>query len=200
MQRKTLTVLCQAIAICALYVYGLPALQTSPDQPTQNNPTKKTAKPRKAKTTAAEPTTSKPATPAAEEKTAKPRKANRSAVEPTPSPAAAEEKAAKPRKTRKSAAEVIVPQPAAPVETRNRTIIIPKPTYTEPPAAGSANRYREIAPETTPPAGAYGMVWVNTDSGIYHKAGRWYGNTKSGKYMTEQDAIRAGYKPAMNEK
>jgi hypothetical protein len=47
----------------------------------------------------------------------------------------------------------------------------------------------------TPPSP--GMVWVNTDSGVYHKAGsRWYGKTKQGKWMTEQDAVKAGYKPA----
>jgi hypothetical protein len=42
-----------------------------------------------------------------------------------------------------------------------------------------------------------GMVWVNTDSGVYHKPGtRWYGKTKHGKYMTEADAVKAGYRPA----
>jgi hypothetical protein len=40
------------------------------------------------------------------------------------------------------------------------------------------------------------MVWVNTDSGVYHKSGKWYGNTKNGKWMTEQDAIKAGYHDA----
>jgi hypothetical protein len=39
-----------------------------------------------------------------------------------------------------------------------------------------------------------GMVWV-TDSGVYHKDGcRYYGKTKQGKYMTEADAQKAGYK------
>jgi hypothetical protein len=37
------------------------------------------------------------------------------------------------------------------------------------------------------------MVWVNTDTGVYHKGGRWYGKTKSGKFMSEADAIKAGY-------
>ncbi len=42
-----------------------------------------------------------------------------------------------------------------------------------------------------------GMVWVNTDSGIYHYEGdRWYGNTKQGKFMSEADAIKAGYRAA----
>jgi hypothetical protein len=37
------------------------------------------------------------------------------------------------------------------------------------------------------------MVWVNTDSHVYHKEGsRWYGRTKKGKYMTEADAIKEG--------
>jgi hypothetical protein len=42
-----------------------------------------------------------------------------------------------------------------------------------------------------------GMVWVNTSSGEYHRQGdRWYGKTKQGKFMTEDDAIRAGYHAA----
>lgn len=49
----------------------------------------------------------------------------------------------------------------------------------------------------TPPANGAGVVWINTDTGVYHKKGsRWYGKTKHGKYMLEADAIRAGYKPA----
>jgi Protein of unknown function (DUF3761) len=40
-------------------------------------------------------------------------------------------------------------------------------------------------------------VWVNTKSGVYHCPGsRWYANTKQGKYMTECDAQKAGYRPA----
>jgi len=44
------------------------------------------------------------------------------------------------------------------------------------------------------------MVWVNTDSGVYHKPGtRWYGKTKQGKYMSESDAQKAGYRAAAKE-
>ena len=38
-------------------------------------------------------------------------------------------------------------------------------------------------------------VWVNTDTGLYHHEGdRWYAKTKEGKYMTEAEAVRAGYR------
>jgi hypothetical protein len=40
-------------------------------------------------------------------------------------------------------------------------------------------------------------VWVNTQSGVYHCANtRWYGNTKSGTYMTQKEAQAKGYRPA----
>jgi len=40
-----------------------------------------------------------------------------------------------------------------------------------------------------------GKVWVNLDTKIYHREGeRWYGNTKNGRYMTESEAIAAGYR------
>jgi len=45
-------------------------------------------------------------------------------------------------------------------------------------------------------AKASGKVWVNTESGVYHKSGRWYGKTKNGKFMTESEAKAAGYKEA----
>lgn len=47
----------------------------------------------------------------------------------------------------------------------------------------------------TPPSP--GMVWLNTKSGVYHKSGsKWYGKTKEGKWLTEADAQKGGYKAA----
>ena len=43
------------------------------------------------------------------------------------------------------------------------------------------------------------MVWVNTDSGVYHKSGQFYGKTKKGQFMTEDDAKKAGYHQAKSE-
>ena len=53
------------------------------------------------------------------------------------------------------------------------------------------------AQRQTLPVNSAGAVWVNTDSGVYHKPGtHWYGKTKQGKYMTETDAQKAGYRAA----
>src|SRR6476661_904723 len=41
-----------------------------------------------------------------------------------------------------------------------------------------------------------GMVWVNTNTKVYHKDGQFYGKTKEGKFMTEADAQKAGYRAA----
>jgi cytoskeletal protein RodZ len=43
-------------------------------------------------------------------------------------------------------------------------------------------------------AQASGKVWVNTDTGVYHKSGRWYGATRKGKFMAEDEAKHAGYR------
>jgi hypothetical protein len=45
--------------------------------------------------------------------------------------------------------------------------------------------------------GGPGKVWVNLETKVYHRQGDpWYGKTKKGTYMSEGDAIRAGYRAA----
>ena len=63
----------------------------------------------------------------------------------------------------------------------------------------------DVAKEATPPEAVAkvppqkGMVWVNTESGIFFREGeRWYGKTKEGKFLTEADAKKAGYREAKN--
>lgn len=65
---------------------------------------------------------------------------------------------------------------------------------TAPTKASSAPSVQEIAA-----AKASGKVWVNTETRVYHKSGRWYGKTKQGKFMTESEAKTAGYKAAQKE-
>lgn len=45
-------------------------------------------------------------------------------------------------------------------------------------------------------AKAKGLVWVNTATRVYHKDGSLYGKTRLGKFMTEEEAKKAGYRIA----
>jgi hypothetical protein len=78
----------------------------------------------------------------------------------------------------------------------------PKPKAASPtpnPAPASSAAPAKTSPVSQGSPGA-GMVWVNTDSGVYHKEGsRYYGKTKNGKYMSETDAIKAGFHAAKND-
>ncbi len=70
----------------------------------------------------------------------------------------------------------------------------------QPPAPNSVSAGRATTEQVTRPqasGGGHGQVWVNTELGVYHRKGSpFYGTTAKGKYMTQQDAIQAGYKPA----
>ena len=71
------------------------------------------------------------------------------------------------------------------------------PSLPTPSSAPAKSGSAETA--TTAPAlgEGHGLVWVNTEKHVYHRAGsRFYGTTKKGKYMTEQDAIKEGDKAA----
>jgi len=62
------------------------------------------------------------------------------------------------------------------------------------PASGASTQGASKVPA---PGGGHGLVWVNTESHVYHREGsRFYGTTKKGKYMTEAEAIKEGNKAA----
>jgi DNA uptake protein ComE-like DNA-binding protein len=70
-------------------------------------------------------------------------------------------------------------------------LVVVKPVA---PPARSEKPGESITPRTPPKKG---MVWVNTDSKVYHKEGsRWYGKTKEGEWMTEDEAIKKGNRAA----
>lgn len=63
--------------------------------------------------------------------------------------------------------------------------------------APAGNARSNSANATPAPGGGNGQVWVNTETKVYHKEGsRFYGKTKQGKYMTEEEARKAGYRAA----
>ena len=71
-------------------------------------------------------------------------------------------------------------------------------------AAKTTKATKAAATSTAPPtakdiadAKAKGLVWVNTNTKVYHKEGPTYGTTKQGKFMTEADAQKAGYRAAI---
>ena len=73
------------------------------------------------------------------------------------------------------------------------TAAAPKKSSTKPAATPTASDPEIAAAKSS------GKVWVNLDSKVYHKGGRWYGKTKSGKFMTEDEAKAAGYKASQTE-
>ena len=88
-----------------------------------------------------------------------------------------------------SASSSAAPAPAAaPAASSART-------SEDKPAAKPASAPAASANKPAQPPPAKGTVWVNTATKVYHYEGdHWYGNTKEGKYMTEEEAIKAGYR------
>jgi hypothetical protein len=91
------------------------------------------------------------------------------------------------------------PQPTATPAAQSSST---KPTSsssasTTPASTASASQTPAASASVTQQENNAALVWVNTDTGVYHKQRtRWYGKTKCGKYRLEAEAIKASYKPA----
>jgi hypothetical protein len=84
----------------------------------------------------------------------------------------------------------------APAEAPKATAKPATPSETPKAAKPTVGKAPEEA--ATPPA--KGMVWVNLKSKVYHVEGdRYYGKTKSGEWMTEDEAIKKGYRKSKQE-
>ena len=162
------------------------------------------------------------ATPAPAEEAASPSTAESPAASPSPvkrrahkkaetaaaaSPATMEPAAsASPAEKRgRKKAETEVAASPAPSPSRGKFSLgnLFKPKTSASPGAAAASpapatrAATEAATNAPAPGGGHGLVWVNTESHVYHREGsRFYGTTKKGKYMTEQDAINEGDRTA----
>jgi hypothetical protein len=67
------------------------------------------------------------------------------------------------------------------------------------PATSSASPAKVASASDIAAAKAAGKVWVDLETGVYHKSGRWYGRTKNGKFTTEAEAKKAGYRQSKRQ-
>jgi hypothetical protein len=122
------------------------------------------------------------------------------ATSPAESTAAAPAASPKAKGGRKKMAAATSPSPS-PAKFSLGDMFKPKssaPASPAPASDASAKKASASAAANPPaPGGGHGLVWVNTDSHVYHREGsRFYGTTKKGKYMTEAEAAKEGDRAA----
>ena len=139
-------------------------------------------------TTAAAANDDKPLTRKEKKKAAADKKAaDKAAADKAAADKAAADKAA--------ATPVAKPAPAMTAKPAPATTTAATPATTSSSAATATGRKPPTpASEITQKAGGgAGLVWVNSESKVYHCQGdEWYGKTKQGSYMSAADAEKAG--------
>jgi hypothetical protein len=161
---------------------------------------------KKAQTTASPGETAASASPAAAPASSPKAKRGRKKAEagaassPAASPATSPAAAPKAKGGRKKAETATSASPS-PAKFSLGDLFKPKSSAAASPAAVSSapakNRSAQAAANPPAPGGGHGLVWVNTDSHVFHKEGsRFYGTTKKGKYMTEAEAAKEGNRAA----
>jgi hypothetical protein len=70
-------------------------------------------------------------------------------------------------------------------------------------SAHAADKGKQRSESAKPPsaqeianAKSQGLVWVNLETRVYHKDGEFYGKTKRGKFVTEENAKKEGFREA----
>jgi hypothetical protein len=110
----------------------------------------------------------------------------------SPSPT---EKRARKRRTTAAVSPTVTPSPA---KKTLADFFKPKSSVGASPSAAPGTAATGTA--TAAPGGGHGLVWVNTETHVYHKEGsRFYGTTKKGKYVSEADAIKEGDRPSKGQ-
>jgi DNA uptake protein ComE-like DNA-binding protein len=113
-----------------------------------------------------------------------------------------------PAKTIAKITPMVTVNSRAPMASGNSAGVEPtRPTPAPAPKAAPAPAGTTAAPGTAghvspsqitaqvPPSP--GMVWANPETKVFHRTGDpWYGKTKHGQWMTEADAVKAGYREA----
>jgi hypothetical protein len=160
-----------------------------------DSPAEEAASPSTAESPAASPS---PAKRRAQKKAEATAAASPATTEPAASASPAEKRGRKKAKTEVAASPVPSPSPG---KFSLGNLFKPKTSASAGATAASPAPATTATTEaaTNPPAqgGGHGLVWVNTESKVYHREGsRFYGTTKKGKYMTEQDAINEGDRAA----
>ena len=139
--------------------------------------------------------------PAAAPKPKRSRKKAEPNTATSPAAAAASPAAASKAKTSRKKTEAEAKASPSPGKFSIGDLFKPKSSAATTPAAVQSapvkNRSAETAANPPAPGGRHGLVWVNSESHIYHKEGsRFYGTTKKGKYMTEAQAVKEGNRAA----
>jgi hypothetical protein len=85
----------------------------------------------------------------------------------------------------------------APAKSLGRSVPNESPAKIPASPSAPAGSARSTTGQDIAPPARSGMVWVNTETKVYHReSDRWYGKTKHGSYMTESEAIHAGARAA----
>jgi hypothetical protein len=96
-----------------------------------------------------------------------------------------------------SAKTATTPTPAASPAPTPAATTAPSPApATTPAPAAKASTKTSTKNMAQAPGGGAGLVWLNTESNVYHCQGtQFYGKTKAGSYMTEEAAKAKGAHP-----